>query len=130
MVDRTTDLGTRSKPGSRYPSHPCEGDPREQDEARVAVGAEEPERRRRVGAFDSADLPGEMGGEGEPAGHRDQAAAGEFDRGKSQRRAHGIEEADPKPGAGAEQARGRADADDGVVARVLQRVDRVVADRP
>ena len=71
-----------------------------------------------------------MPGIGEPADKRDRTAAGEMDRKQRQNRRHGIKEADAELRILAEQPRGRADADDRVVARVLHRVDRVVADRP
>ena len=112
------------------PEPPLQRDPGEQNEPGVAVGAKEPERRRRVRAFDLRRLPGEMRRIGEPADQRDRAPARGFDRRQRQRRGRGVESADAELDARAEQAGGRADADDGVVARVLQRVDRVVADRP
>ena len=71
-----------------------------------------------------------MRGEGDPADFGDEAAASGQQRSLREERRQRVKQADAEPRMGAEQPRRRADADDRVVARVLQRVDRVVADRP
>src|SRR5947209_19651971 len=99
-----------------------QGEAKEENQPRGPIGAEQPERELRRRRVEAAQLPGEMQTvEAEPD-LRDQApAAGDQGRLSEQSREE-IENADAEPHLRAEQPRGRFDADDGVVARVLQRV--------
>ena len=66
--------------GRALTERPLRREPGEQQQPGVAVGAEQPQRRRRPRGVDAKDLPGEMGDEGEPADLGEDAAAGADDR--------------------------------------------------
>ena len=83
------DLAARPnpRPGAALSRPPLQRDPGEQDEAGVAIGAKEPQRRRGSAPSTLRNLPGEMRRVGEPADQRDCAAARDFDRHERERRA-------------------------------------------
>src|SRR6266545_3586029 len=105
-------------------------EPREQDEAGIAVRLEHRQAIDGIVDVEPCDLPDEVRGEDEKPEREDQPSTGAEAGPGDQRDGKRVEYCEHRLGALAEEQCGRLDADQRIVLAILVRVDGVVANHP